>query len=222
MAAKKFSKISSDKRRVYFDDLEKLNKFSKINIQQLTDQELEGLIEDYPHLLLRDISAKPFRDFASIHNRYFEMMNTDLGPQKVRSDLVNVQSRLLERMSEARKSLKRPESGQLMSFTGTITITFDSESGKYVQTYMPEGLSPDSIIDVEMECRIIEVKYFEVITYLCQELPPGRLKVCGKCATPFFQATAREKVYCSALCSKAVSQAQYMKRIVKGGDHKKQ
>ena len=222
MATKrKFTKTDSSRIRNFFDDLEKLNKYSKINIQNLTDPELEALIGEYPHLLLRDISAIPFRDFANIHYRYLGMMNSDLGAQKVKSALVRVQSCLLERISEVRQSLEKSELSQLLSFTGTVTITFDPATNRYVQTYMPEGFSPELKIDTEMECRIISVKYFEVIAYLCQELPHDRLKVCEKCGTPFFQATVREKIYCSALCSKAVAQAQYIQRKVQGGDYNK-
>ena len=215
---KNFTKTDSSKIKNSFDDLEKLNKFSKLNIQNLTDPEIEALIGEYPHLLLRDISTKLFQDFAEINHKYSEMMNADLGPQKVKSALVRVQSCLLEQISEVRQSLKKSELNLLLSFTGTITITFDPETNKYVQRYMPEGFSPESEVDIEMECRIIAVKYFEVVAYLCQELPPDRLKVCEKCGTPFFQATAREKMYCSALCSKAVAQAQYIQRKNKGGD----
>jgi len=216
---RKFSKTDSNKMKVCFDDLESLNKFSKVNIQGLTDQDLEEFIEKYPHLLLRDISPTPFKDFKNIHGRYFEMMKSDSGSQKVKSDLVRVQSSLLEKISEVRQSLEKSDSPQMLSFTGTVTISLNSDSGKYVEVYMPEGFDPKSKIDVEMECRIIAVKYFEVISYLCQELPSDRLKVCEKCGTPFFQATAREKFYCSALCSKAVAQAQYIQRKTKGGDH---
>jgi len=218
---RKFSKTDSSKITNSFDDLEKLNKFSKLNIQNLTDPEIEALIGEYPHLLLRDISTKPFQDFAEINHKYSEMMNADLGPQRVRSALVRVQSCLLEQVSEVRQSLEKPELHQLLSFTGTVTITFDPDTNKYVQTYIPEGFSPESKINTEMECRIISVKYFEVVAYLCQELPHDRFKVCEKCGTPFFQATAREKKYCSALCSKAVAQAKYIKNKTKGGEHDK-
>lgn len=218
---KKFSKTDSSKIRIFFDDLEKLNKFSKLNIQNLTEPELEALIGEYPHLLLRDISTKPFQEFAETLDKYSEMFKADLGPQRVKSALVRVQSCLLEQVSEVRQSLEKPEHHQLSSFTGTITIIFDPETNKYVQRYMPEGFDPESKIDVEMECKIISVKYFEVVAYLCQELPADRFKVCEKCGTPFFQATAREKIYCSALCSKAVAQAQYIERKTKGGDKNK-
>ncbi len=216
---KKFSKTDSNKIRIFFDDLEKLNKFSKLNIQSLTDPELEKFIKEYPHLLLRDISTKPFQDFINIHGKYFEMMKDDSGAQKVKSALVRVQSCLLEQISEVRHSLEKPDLRQLLSFTGTVTITFDPDENKYVETYRPEGFDPNSKIDTEMEGRIISVKYFEVVAYLCQELPYDRFKVCEKCGTPFFQATAREKVYCSALCSKAIAQAQYIQRKAQGGDH---
>ena len=215
---KNFTKTDSSKIKNSFDDLEKLNKFSKLNIQNLTDPELEALIGEYPHLLLRDISTKPFQEFAETLDKYSEMFKADLGPQRVKSALVRVQSYLLERISEVRQSLEKSEHHQLLSFAGTITITFDPETNKYIQRYLPEGFNPESKIDIEMECRIISVKYFEVVAYLCQELPPDRLKVCEKCGTPFFQATAREKMYCSALCSKAVAQAQYIQRKNKGGD----
>ena len=218
---RKFSKTDSNKRTVFFDDLESLNKFSKVNIQSLTDQELEEFIKEYPHLLLRDVSSNLFLDFANVHLRYLEMMESDLGSQKIKSDLVRVQSSLLEKISELRHSLEKQESSQLLSFKGTVKLTFDSDSKKYVAVYIPEEFDPQSKIDIEMECRIIAVKYFEVIAYLCQELPTDRLKVCEKCCTPFFQATAREKLYCSALCSKAVAQAQYIERKTKGGDHNK-
>ena len=99
-AKKKFSQMDSNKIRTFFDDLEGMNKFSKLNIQSLTDQELEDFIKEYPHLLLRDISIIPFQDFTGIYHRYFEMIKSDLGPQKVKSDLVRVQSSLLEKISE--------------------------------------------------------------------------------------------------------------------------
>jgi len=217
---KYFTKPDSAKRKTFFDDIEKLSEFSKINFHSMSDTEIKKFIKDYPHLLIRDITTIPFQDFAKIYQRYDKLMETEAGFQKVRTSLSSVQNTLLEKISEVKYSLEKTESDKLLSFTGTVTISFDSETKKYVEIYMPEGFDPDSEISTEQECKIITVKYFEIIAYLCQELPADRFKVCEKCGTPFFQATAREKLFCSAKCSKAVAQAQYMERKTQGSDIK--
>jgi len=217
---KYFTKPDLGKRNFFFKDIENLNKFSKINIHNLTDAEIKEFIGDYPHLLLRDITKSPFLDYTKISLRYIEMMKTEPGLQKIRSSLSSVQNALLEKISEVRCSLKNSELNQLLSFSGTITITYNSGTNQFIEIYMPENFDPDAKFNTDMECKIIRVKYFESIAYLCQELPADRFKICGKCDTPFFQATAREKLFCSDKCSKAVAQASYMKRKTQGGDDK--
>jgi len=217
---KYFTKPDLGKRKTFFKDIERLNKFSKINIHNMTDEEIKEYIGDYPHLLLRDINTAPFQAFTKIHYRYFKMMKTETGLQKVRSSLSSVQNALLGKISKVKFSLKNSKSNNLLSFSGTITIAFDSNTNKYVEHYMSEDLNLATKINTEMECKIIKAKYFEAIAYLCQELPPDRFKICNKCDTPFFQATAREKLFCSEKCSKAVAQAHYMERKEQGGDDK--
>ncbi len=217
-ATRNFTKPNLLKRQRFFDDIEALNKFSKVNVHQMTDEQLEKFIEDYSHLLIRESTTVPFQDFAHIHARYVKMMESKLEYQKVKSSLATVQSTLLEEISKVRHSLEKVVPSQLLSFSGIVTITFDSKANQYVEVYIPDGFSSDGRIDTEMECRLISVKYFEVLAYLCQELPPDRFKVCEKCGTPFFQATAKLKRFCSSNCSKAVAQAQYIERKNKGGE----
>jgi hypothetical protein len=216
---KKFSESSPNKKRTFFEDMETLMAFSKSNINSMTENEIEKTIENLAHVFIAGNSKTPFQDFAKTHYRYMELLGSDSGLQKVKSALTYNQSCLLEKMTEAKVFIENPASGNEFSFSGTVVLTFDPETAKYFETYVPEGFKSTLEIDPEIEGKLIEAKYFEIVTYLIQELPAGRFKVCEKCNTPFFQATAREKLYCSTQCSRAVAQAHYIKRKIEGGDH---
>ncbi len=208
----KFSKPDMERTKEQFNDFEYLNMFSNLKFDNMSEKKTRTVFEEYILKMTPKSTTNPFYTRMRNEHRYANMFDEDNGYEKVREELKKIQSCLLESISIVRDMHKNPESGITFSFTGKVQAYYNSKIGRYEVEYLPEGYSKEKPLDREMECEIIKAKYFEAITYLLEEIPKERFKLCEKCGTPFFQKTIKTRTYCSFKCIKAVAQVNYIKK----------
>ena len=215
---KNISQPDMDRRKEWLEDFEYLNEFSKIDFNQISEREIDKVCHSHTIKVLLEQSARPFSDFMKYFGRYDEI-RSEAGYEGLREYLKKLQGSLLGKITEIKNALLGDDNRELLSFTGKVHIVLNPNTKKYDTKFLPVDFVTGGDIDFKMDCEMLTSRYFEVLSYLLQELPKERFKVCEKdgCGTPFFQATAREKLFCSFRCSKAAAQANYMEKKMKGG-----
>ena len=219
--AKNISKPETDNRIIRLRDFEFINKFTRLKISTLSEKKVDDLVVDFiRHILLTD-SIKPFSDFAIIHQKY-EKLKSDHGYDKLRDYLGTLQQSIKEKVAEVVNGFISSTSKEVLSFNGCVRIIYNDKTETFDTKFLPKDFDfkkwekaeyPDSKIDSEL----IKAQYFDIVSYLLRELPKGRFKLCDRCEAPFFQATVRDKLFCSSRCARTIAQAKYRKKKSKGG-----
>ncbi len=194
----KTTKQDTKKLKRLLNNFNSMISFLKIDINNMKKEQFgEFAVELYPQRLKKITEADDFeKDFNLL--RYSVSM---------------VQSHLLRIMMDVSDVLNSDNKNELLKFQGTVKIVYDYEDEKYVNDFIPEGLPEiGKTLTPEMEQKILETKFFTIVSYLIQELPSCRFKTCKKCNLPFFQATKREKLYCSSSCANAEAQKKFAER----------
>ena len=213
---KNISKPDMDRRKEWLEDFEYLNEFTKINFGQISEREIDKVCHAHTVKVLLEQSTRPFTDFMKYYGRY-DGIKSDSGYEKLREYFEELQGSLIGKIDEIKNALLGDDNRELLSFTGKVHIVLNPTTKRYDTKFLPLDFVDGGDIDFKMDCEMLASRYFEVLFYLLQELPTKRFKICEKCGTLFFQATAREKLFCSFRCSKAAAQANYMEKK-KGGD----
>jgi hypothetical protein len=209
----------SDKKREatkikrLLDDYDKMIDLAKTDFGKQDNKKLKRQIESYSHFLIPDVSDTPFQDFAKSHYRYSNLLNIENGEKQTRTFFKAIQADLRKKLLSLQNFFETDSSGELLSFTGEVKLIVDRGNNMVVQIYAPGELKYSDELDLEMEYKLLNYKFFEIVSYLIQELPLERLLLCPnpKCGLPYFQANQRKK-YCSVQCSKAASHVAYMIR----------
>ena len=169
-------------------------------------------------MVMTDDSTTPFQDYTRKHYTYIKDLLANPSPetiQRFKKFFSTVQSHLKMRMSAFRYALEAGEPTQIWEFKGIGRLAYDPTSGRFTEEFEPEGVKFENRLDLTVECQMIETRYFTTIRSLALYAEKGRLKACKKCGLPFFQATEREKLFCSTKCARATAQAEYSKRVKK-------
>ena len=188
-------------------DMDAFIGFARMNIDRASDSQLEDLIGEYPHLLIKDASTTPFQDYAKAHARYFDFANK-VDRNELRRLFYGVQLHLRTIMNAVANALQKREA-MLLEYSGTIRLVLDKKAERFVELFIPRDFHAGSEVTLATECALIESRYAETVRSLVMELPADRFKVCQKCGIPFFQKTEREKLYCSSQCAVASAQRRY-------------
>ena len=211
------------KSKRLLDDYDKMINLAKTNFDKLNYKKLDKQIKNYSHLLIPDMPDSQFLDFTKSYSRYSNMLNTQNGEKKTKTFFKAIQADLKRKLFSLQNFIETGFSGELLTYTGEIKLIYDKADNRITQVYAPDEIEYDDKIDLNKEFKLFGYKFFEVVSYLIQELPLERLISCPntKCGLPFFQANQRKK-YCSVQCSKAVAHVEYMIREKKkGGGNKK-
>ena len=192
------------------EDMDNFIDFARMNIDKASDDQLENLIDKYTRLLIKDHSTTTFQDYLREQKRFFNFDKNN-NPNEMRRLFYGIQLHLRTVMNKVADALQKKEA-MILESEGTVRLVYNKKTNKFEQVFIPLDFTDDSKVDLATECSLITSRYFETISYLAVELPPGRFKVCQKCGIPFFQKTKREKLYCSAQCAAASAQAEYAKR----------
>ena len=200
------SELEGMERRL--DIFEYLKSFINIELNTIADKELLDIARSHVVKVIGEQANSNLIDLLFFNNVYAEIVKNS-GYIKLRKYLAILQYSLIEAFDEVKKQLNDDE---LISFNGSARLVLNHVSNRYELKFLPFNFKFDKNFDIAKDCEVLRAQFFEIISYLMQDNPFGRLKVCKKCAMLFFQITGREKIFCSPKCSKAAAQAQYVER----------
>ncbi len=170
-----------------------LNSFVKLNITIMNEEEFINFYKKFTlELESKGCSIKKIikQDIHKFNN--------------VKQLLITSQSFLLYRMKEISHIIVKFKNTGLMEIINldiNISVCYDSHTRKFVNRS-----NITNVFTVQIESEYLNNLYHLIINFSFK-----RFKVCKKCNLPFFQATKREKIYCSDKCSNAERQKRFKK-----------
>ena len=197
------------------NDLMQLLTVINAPIDQMPFENFYEFIGDYVQFVLPDDSRTPFRDFMKKHYAFVEKIledESDAAILKMKRFFSATQSHLKGRIDEIMLSFESDESSILWEQKGTRKLIYDHEVGEFIEEFEPDAVIAGKKLNLELERQLIDARLEDIIIDLGMSHETGHFCNCKKCGNHFYQATRREKLYCSDKCAKASAQAEYMKR----------
>ena len=189
-----------------------LKDFINIDLISISDEELDEVVLNHKMKVVFDHVGDGVFSLFNISDVY-KRIKSESGYIALRKYFTILQFSLIEKFEEIKRKL---ESDELLSFNGTARIVINPATNEYETRFLPSNFNSEIEYDITADCEIIISLFFEILSYLLHGIPKGRLKICEKCGTLFFQVTRREKIFCSQKCAKAAAQAEYIKKTKKG------
>jgi len=209
--------MKSDKNQNFLKEdqvsLSSLFNFLNANIEPMSNPELMSLVFDYVNFIFVETERPRLIEFTELLRKYSEDFGIDSSPEaldRIKGFFEALQSQLRGKIETSMDAVERKEFGIVFEMKGKRRVFVDPSKGLFVEDFSLPKSGGD--LDLETEKRLAETRLFDIIRNL--NLRADRFRKCtrAKCGKFFYQATTKEKKFCSTRCVKAFIQAQYIKR----------
>lgn len=195
-------------------DLEKMLVFLNTNIDRMNRDGLYNLMGEYVHLVMPENSETPFQHFMERHYKFVKDILNDPNPEgedQMKKFMSSIQAHLRYKVNNFMLAMVSDQTFQLSECKGIQRYVYAPSSGKIILEFEPEIEKDGASLNLNYELNLIENRFMEIVRDLSLSIKSGRFKKCKKCGNFFYQATKREKIYCSRNCAKAKAQQKYIK-----------